>query len=378
MKDFYRVLHVADIHLDSALGVYNDKLKAKQRNNEILESFRRMVEWANENEVDSIIIAGDLFDTRNPSVRTRKYVLDLIKEHSSMAFFYLRGNHDSDGFLEWLQERPSNLFVFSDSWTRYVLYDGDITGQGRSIVLYGMELNSGNRTDFNKLLPAPEDYNIVTLHGQETTYKDKDKTEVVAIPEFRNRNIDYMALGHLHTYKEAELDARGRYCYTGCFEPRGFDELGDHYAKLITIGLDGFRADIEDISFETRHSFEVIVDASECYSESDLFKVLDIKILESGCRREDMVKLTVTGLVDADVSFDTGLIFEHYRERFFSVKVKDETEVKLNIDQYIHDRSLKGEFIRLVLKSDQIPESKKSDVIRTGLAALAGTLEVGE
>ena len=44
---------------------------------------------------------------------------------------------------------------------------------------------------------------------------------------FKDLNIDYLALGHIHSYKCHKLDKRGVYCYSGCLEGRGFDECGD-------------------------------------------------------------------------------------------------------------------------------------------------------
>ena len=50
--------------------------------------------------------------------------------------------------------------------------------------------------------------------------------ELVSLPRLQNKNIDYLALGHLHDYRFERLDSRGHYCYSGALEGRGFDELG--------------------------------------------------------------------------------------------------------------------------------------------------------
>ena len=56
---------------------------------------------------------------------------------------------------------------------------------------------------------------------------------------------------------------------------------------------------------------------------------------------------------------------------FFFVKVKDQTHLAINPEDYKHDISLKGEFIRLVLDSDASEEDKAA-IIRTGMQALMG------
>ena len=73
--------------------------------------------------------------------------------------------------------------------------------------------------------------NIVMLHGQEVETKGKTDAEIIPIRAYRNRGIDYLALGHIHQPKIAQLDARGQYSYSGCPEGRGFDEIGPRYAE---------------------------------------------------------------------------------------------------------------------------------------------------
>ena len=64
------------------------------------------------------------------------------------------------------------------------------------------------------------DFNKVITNMQELQSK-------IEVYELKNKNIDYLALGHVHKYKMEKLDNRGIYCYSGCLEGRGFDECGD-------------------------------------------------------------------------------------------------------------------------------------------------------
>ena len=48
----------------------------------------------------------------------------------------------------------------------------------------------------------------------------------------------------------------------------------------------------------------------------------------------------------------------------------------INASDYKHDLSLKGEFIRTVMKDTTMSEKKKEDVISCGLAALLGEVEL--
>lgn len=70
-----KIIHCADLHLDSRMNANLEKDKAKERKGEILHTFERMITYAAENGVSAILIAGDLFDTKNISATARNAVL---------------------------------------------------------------------------------------------------------------------------------------------------------------------------------------------------------------------------------------------------------------------------------------------------------------
>ena len=57
--------------------------------------------------------------------------------------------------------------------------------------------------------------------------------------------------------------------------------------------------------------------------------------------------------------------------RFYFLKIKDETRLKIDKETYEHDASLKGEFIRLVMASDK-SDAEKEQIICCGIRALSG------
>lgn len=56
-----RVLHAGDFHLDSAFGALTPD-QARQRRTESRESVQRLVDWANDHDIQLMLLAGDLFD----------------------------------------------------------------------------------------------------------------------------------------------------------------------------------------------------------------------------------------------------------------------------------------------------------------------------
>lgn len=150
-------IHCADLHLGSRVETNLTAEKARERKAQLLQTFGRMIDFAAENEVRAVLLAGDVFDTCRPSVRTCRYVLDQIRRRPEIDFLYLRGNHDETVELE---DVPENLILFGDSWV-YRDY-GEVT-------VAGIELSARSRgTLYDTLSLNPDRCNLVMLHGQES------------------------------------------------------------------------------------------------------------------------------------------------------------------------------------------------------------------
>ncbi len=362
-----KLIHCADLHLDSKMTSNLDRTKAKERRSELLNTFVRMVDYAVKNGVGSILIAGDMFDTSSISALTRNTIRDKITGNPDIDFYYLKGNHDRDSFLSSLEEVPDNLKLFGDDWTEY-----RIEGDDR-VVLTGLELSSDNSvTCYNSLILDPDKINIVTLHGQETETKSKDKAEIIALREFKNKNIDYLALGHIHAYKEEKLDGRGVYCYPGCLEGRGFDETGEHGFVLLDIDPDSHKTERTFVPFATRRLYEAEVDISECSTTGDIIDKVTAHLADMDIDSGSLLKIVLKGEVDIETEKDTDHIYKNFEDRFYFVKIDDTTKYKVDYSDYALDASLKGEYVRMIQEAADISESDKPEVIRIGLMAIAG------
>ena len=56
-----KILHTADIHLDSPFSSLDPK-KSEERRDELRDAFENMMKYAKESGVEIVLIAGDLFD----------------------------------------------------------------------------------------------------------------------------------------------------------------------------------------------------------------------------------------------------------------------------------------------------------------------------
>ncbi|WP_353097969.1 metallophosphoesterase family protein [Empedobacter brevis] len=91
-----RILHTADWHLGK-------KLDSFSRLEEQILVMNEIVEIANEQQVDLVLIAGDLFDNFNPSVEAVELFYKTLKrlsENGKRPVIAISGNHDSPSLID--------------------------------------------------------------------------------------------------------------------------------------------------------------------------------------------------------------------------------------------------------------------------------------
>lgn len=367
-----KIIHCADLHLDSVMNTHLTPDKARERKAELLNTFCNMVRYGEEQGVKAIIIAGDLYDKKNISATARNTVIHEIVSHPEIIFYYLKGNHDAESLLGGMEQLPDNLKLFGEEWTSYFLCEGE-----ERVTVTGVELNSDNSSGiYNSLVLNTEDFNIVVLHGQEAAGAARDKAEVVNLKGLQNQGIDYLALGHIHTYKEEKLDARGVYCYPGCLEGRGFDECGEHGFVVLDIDMENKYFNREFISIAHRNLYTLKVDISGCADSMEIAGRIAANIKQSGIAKRHLVKILLTGDIDVECEKNEDLLLKKFENEFYFVKLKDDSRFVINYDDFMYDESLKGEFVRTVKADDSLSEEEKAEVIRYGIQALKGE-EIG-
>lgn len=355
-----KLLHCGDLHLDSALRANPDSEKKKLRKSELLSTFVRMAEYAADHGAKVMLIAGDLFDGSHVTKRTQNMVKETILRFPFVDFLYLKGNHDGENFLDAWEERPDNLKLFGNDWTYYRYED---------VVIAGAEFAEGNADNlYDSLLLNRNDCNIVLLHGQTEKYRSAEKAETVALGALKNKNIDYLALGHIHSYRSEALDARGVYCYPGCPEGRGFDECGEK--GFVWLEIEDNKVTHSFVPFACRTVREVKVDISG--AETTLAVEQRVRDALVGISERDLVKVSLTGKVSLSAERDLSYLTGRFEAQFFTFKINDrEVGIAIRPEEYEEDISLRGEFIRLVMQGDYTEEEKRM-VLELGVRALEG------
>lgn len=369
-----RIIHCADIHLESPMNTrFTDKV-AKERKSEILAGFIEMVRYAAANGVEAIIIAGDLFDKEKVAKKISDAMINVIENNREIDFYYLRGNHDKGRWIESLNYVPDNLLLFNESFISYIANDK----RKGNIVITGIEKKGTDTALYDELELDGNDFNIVVMHGNLLESNVEYREEDISIRRLAGKNIDYLAMGHLHSYSEGKLDSRGSFCYSGCLMARGFDECGEHGFVLIDIDENTLNVSRRFVKMSGREVYIKYVDVSGCSDNNEAEEKVKRVLDEDGVSSKSIVRVILCGKAEHGCDVDADILKGWLDKEYYYIEVTDELK---RIDEYEADEeyedisrtsTLKGEFIRIVKKRKDITSEDKQAIIRYGLIALDG------
>ncbi|EQA5534625.1 metallophosphoesterase family protein [Listeria monocytogenes] len=236
MKEI-QFLHMADLHLDSpfiGLSTLPQPLFSAIQES-AFQSLERITTVAIKEAVDFVLIAGDIYDSEDQSVRAQARFSKEMKrlEVANIPVFMIHGNHD---FIEKHKEKltlPSNVHVFSEQ----VEVMSHKTATGVSVNIYGFSYNErhirSSRVDKYKI-QGNADFHIALLHGSEVSSSEEhDVYAPFRVQEISKKGFDYWALGHIH--KRQLLAESPSIYYPGNIQGRNRKESGEKGASIITL-----------------------------------------------------------------------------------------------------------------------------------------------
>ena len=347
-----KILHIADLHLGASLSTHLDAERVRIRRRELLRSLGDAVEFGVRNGARAVLIAGDLFESESVGDRILSHVCEVISSYAPLPFFYVTGNHERDVLLSY-RDKPKNLYTFTSEITGYELSEVCILGTNESSpeMLRSLRLHETKK-------------NIFLFHGE--VRERSDFGGVIGLSELAHRGIDYLALGHYHTYGVKKIEGGGVAVYAGVPEGRGFDELGKK--GVVLFDSDDCVPHFYSTAKRTYH--ELHMDIGACHSHEEILKW--VNDTARNCTREDLVRLIITGERAPTFHIDHERIRLTFEERFWYFELVDKTSTSAQDDSLRYDRSLRGEFVRLVLSDEGLSEEEKREIIDCGLLALSG------
>lgn len=203
MKNTIRFIHAADLHLDSpfvGLKHLPSWLFERLRESTFL-AFSRLISFAIKEQVDFVLLAGDLYDGEERSLKAQ---LRLKKEferlqQASIDVFVIHGNHDHMGG-KWLDlQWPDNVHVFSSNQVEMKIYHKN---KKPAAYIYGYSYPTRSVVENMTANYRKQDnstvHHIGMLHGSIEGNKEHDVYCPFKVNELLNKDFDYWALGHIH------------------------------------------------------------------------------------------------------------------------------------------------------------------------------------
>ena len=227
-----RFLHLADLHLGKKLNEYS----LKEDQSFVLD---QALSLAKQENVDAIVIAGDIYDSSAPSAETMDFYDDfLTKLHQlHLPILLISGNHDSPERLGVASSilKESGIHIVTD------IHDSLTPIRIKDVNFYLLpfyrpsEVNHAFGTDCHgyeeatkeilaRMKLSPQESNVLVTHqpilplgakvassGSETSldldaHGDVAGSEIIDIHLFDA--FDYLALGHIHKAQNVAKNAR--------------------------------------------------------------------------------------------------------------------------------------------------------------------------
>lgn len=351
-----KILHTADIHLDSPFTAFSPGA-AEKRREALRRSFLRLIEKAKEEQVQVFLISGDLFDTEFATRDTALMLKNAFASFPSCAFFIAPGNHDpfTPASVYATAEFTDNVHVFRG---RECIELHDI---GVRVFGYGFVSSICDESTVTGYdIPDDGMVNILVCHGDMSGVLSSNGP--VTRREIGDSKFDYVALGHIHKGTGVCCENGVFYAYPGCLCGRSFDETGIKSALVGTVSKGEtslLPVSVAEMRYET-----VSCDVSDAVSRRNALEMLRsaaavypagtaVRISAEGETGEEYLFSPdeLSGLTECDV-----IITDNTRPAFSFTSTESEN-------------TLKGAFYRIMEK--RISESKPgSEEYRTLVKAL--------
>lgn len=236
-----RLLHIADVHLDTPFAGRSEAMRRRLRR-AALEALDRCVATAVGEEVDALLIAGDLFDRARLSFETERHLLTRLERlaNEGIQTVYATGNHDPGegtraAHLAW----PERVTVIPGA-SPVVVSITDRSGNTAGYVTGAGHATSREAGDLSaRLRPVPDTDlpQVALLHTRASSAANGGLHHAYApssLENLRAAGFHYWALGHIHLRQELSGDPPVHYC--GSLQGRGPGETGAKGGLLVDLG----------------------------------------------------------------------------------------------------------------------------------------------
>ena len=364
-----RFIHAADIHLDSpmrGLAAYDGAPQEAMRS-ATRRAFENLVQLALDEQVDFVLIAGDLYDGDWQDYNTGLFFVSQMARLADAAIpvFLIAGNHDAASVLTKQLSLPANCVQLStkEPETRLLEELGvAIHGQGFATRAVTENLSSA--------YPGPVDgvLNVGMLHTNADGQPGHDNYAPCKVAELASHGYQYWALGHIH--QRGELHTDPWIVFPGNLQGRSIRETGGKGATLVTYE-DAAVLAVEHRALDVARWEVCQVDAASAVSADDVLVLSDHALsaaVDAAGRRLLAARVEISGACEAHaaITADPEQLINEVRaqavnlgtDRVWVEKVKVRTHSPIDLDEVRQREDAIGELLRSIhnLGSEDLAE----------------------
>ncbi|GEO65514.1 metallophosphoesterase family protein [Companilactobacillus nantensis] len=217
-----KFLHAADLHLDTPfIGISNfSKELQKQLQESTYQAAKKLFDTAVAEQVDFVILAGDVFDDTDSSLKAQMFLRDEFEKlkQAKIKVYLIYGNHDYYRNNFAVVKFPDNVTVFGQDVTtvEQTTKDGQRVGL-TGFSYYKQHINDAVGKDYPQR--GDFDYQIGILHAG----VGDDNYAPFQVSDLLQKGYDYWALGHIH--KRQILHESPMIVYSGDIQGRNQNDI---------------------------------------------------------------------------------------------------------------------------------------------------------
>lgn len=292
-----KFIHAADIHLDSpltGLSAYADA-PVEMLRTATRDAFTNLITEAIEQQVNFMVIAGDLYDGTWKDHNTGIYFckeMGRLKK-AGIPVYLLFGNHDAESEMTKKLQLPDNVFTFDTRKpSTFCLDHLKVALHGRSF----KEKETLENLATGYPSPVPGMFNIGVLHTALEGNAAHATYAPCSLDELHAKGYHYWALGHVHEHQIFE--GASTVVFPGNLQGRHIRETGPRGAVIVTAGEHGIQ-DINRLFVDVLRWASLDVNVTECQSLTEVVRVigkaLDELVDSSSSTIPTAVRVTVIG-----------------------------------------------------------------------------------
>ncbi len=361
-----RFIHAADLHLDSpfrGIGEVSARLR-DQLQAATLHAFSRVVDHTIHSKADFLIIAGDIYDSKDRNlralVRFRKEMERLAERN--IQVFIVHGNHDPlNGWGSGFQ-LPPNVITFggrvdTEPFERRGRHIAEITG-----VSYTRERVTDNlASSFKPKDDAP--YSIAVLHANVGHQSGHADYAPATIDDLTSAGFNYWALGHVHTRSVLATEP-AMVVYPGNTQGRNPRESGPRGCYQVDVDSYG-RAHLEFIDTSAARWTHIDLSIHHCTTMDQLIDSMLEKARQEACGFEGptVARCTVRGNGPLHRDLQRDDMSDELRELLGSAIIAESVRIatgpELDIESLARTETMVSDFLKLTERALQDPETRR-------------------